>query len=138
MLPATLNTIEAVLAGDQSINTTERKAHMQILRKGLSSADERIKDRVISRKEVAEKFGVTTKTIDNWKNKGIITPVKLAKFNKAIGYRESDIDALIAGPSHVDTVTTQSPEGHSAPSGTCSNGEIDSPADNTGGNNEQR
>ena len=60
-------------------------------------------DRILRRKEAAERFAVCPKTLDNWKNRGILMPVTIPGTSRAIGYRESDINALIAGnPSSSD------------------------------------
>jgi len=95
MLPNTLLVIKTVLAGDDSVSPEEIKVVIDAAMKGAQS--DKPKDRILSRKAVAERFGVTTKTIDNWRLKGVLSPLVIPGSTKAIGYRESDVDSLIAG-----------------------------------------
>jgi hypothetical protein len=100
MLDTTIQAIQAVLAADQSVDTEERKNLVQMLKKGVRKARKAdagpAKDRVVSRKAVAERFGVCVKTIANWQERGVIQAVRVPGA-KTPGYRESDVDALIAG-----------------------------------------
>jgi predicted DNA-binding transcriptional regulator AlpA len=70
---------------------------VKAMKEGVTKKDNPVKDRVISRKAVAERCGVTTKTISNWCDQGFLTPVTIPGKYRAVGYRESDVDALIAG-----------------------------------------
>jgi len=79
----------------ESVSQEERKLVIEAAMKGARF--DKPKDRVLSRKAVAERFGVTTKTIYNWRARSVLTPLTIPGSTKAIGYRESDVDALIAG-----------------------------------------
>ena len=50
---------------------------------------------MLSRKEVAEKFGVSYETIRNWERKGILNPDYVSPTNR-VSFSEEQIEALYA------------------------------------------
>lgn len=98
MQQTTIDAVKAILATDQSIDADERKNMVLMLKMGAGNGPSKaVKDRIVSRKEFATRVGVTTRTIDNWRVKGYITPVIIPGKNRAVGYRERDVDGLIEG-----------------------------------------
>ncbi len=95
MLPTTIDAVKAVLAADPSVTIDERKALVEALKRGLKA--EAVHDRVLRRPEAAQRLGVSVKALDIWKRRGVLKPVIIPGSSRALGYRESDIDALIAG-----------------------------------------
>ena len=45
--------------------------------------------------ETAERLGVTRRTLSHWVHRGILHPVKMPGNARALGFRESEVDALI-------------------------------------------
>ena len=101
MLPTTIDAVRAILAADPSVNTEERKALVEALRNGPRS--EAMHDRVLRRPEAAKRLGVGVKALDVWKRRGVLVPVTIPGSSRALGYRESDVEALIAGESEKAT-----------------------------------
>ena len=54
------------------------------------------KGRVLRRKAVAEQLGVHPRTIDRYRKTGVLNSVILPGHTRAIGYRLSDVEALLA------------------------------------------
>ncbi len=53
--------------------------------------------RIIRRAEAARRLAVTPRTLDAWTRSGLLEKVKLAGRKNGLGFRSSDIDALVAG-----------------------------------------
>lgn len=49
-------------------------------------------DRLLSKKEVAEKFGITTRTVNRWRNRGVLKAVVVGK---VVRFRPDDVQAVI-------------------------------------------
>ena len=96
MLPTTIDAVKAVLTADPSVNSDERKALVDMLRKGPKQP-EAAHDRVLRRPEAARRLGVSVKALDLWKRRGVLVPVIIPGSSRALGFRESDVEALIAG-----------------------------------------
>lgn len=95
MLQTTIDAVKAVLAADPSVNSDERKALVEALRRGPKP--EAVHDRVLRRPEAARRLGVSVKALDIWKLRGVLRPVTIPGSSRALGFRESDVEALIAG-----------------------------------------
>ena len=54
--------------------------------------------RILRRHEVARRFGVSVRAVDNWAVQGILQRVRLPGRLRAAGFRLADIERLIAGP----------------------------------------
>lgn len=64
------------------------KAKEQLLPVMVSAA----KERLLSKKEVLEKFNVCPTTLWNWSKSGYLVPVKIGR---KVSYRQADIERLI-------------------------------------------
>jgi predicted site-specific integrase-resolvase len=53
--------------------------------------------RILRRAEAARRLGASIRAVDNWHRCGIIHKVTLPGRKRACGFRESEINALIAG-----------------------------------------
>ena len=95
MLQTTLDAVRAILSADPSINNEERKALVEALKNGVKA--EARHDRVLRRPEAARRLGVGVKALDLWKRRGVLVPVQIPGSSRALGFRESDIEALTAG-----------------------------------------
>jgi len=95
MLQTTIDAVRAILSADPSVNSEERKALVEALKKGVKA--EAKHDRVLRRPEAARRLGVGVKALDLWKRRGVLVPVTIPGSSRALGFRESDVEALIAG-----------------------------------------
>ncbi len=95
MLPTTLDAVKAILAADPSVNPDERKSLVETLKNGVKA--EAKHGQVLRRPEAARRLGVGVKALDLWKRRGVLVPVTIPGSSRALGFRESDVDALIAG-----------------------------------------
>lgn len=48
--------------------------------------------KILSKKQTADFFGITIRTLDNWSKKGALTPIKIVG---SVYFRTQDIEALI-------------------------------------------
>ena len=95
MLQTTIDAVKAILAADPSVNAEDRKALAEALKKGPGAVA--VHDRVLRRPEAASRLGVGVKALDVWKRRGVLAPVTIPGSSRALGFRESDVEALIAG-----------------------------------------
>lgn len=49
-------------------------------------------DKLLTKKEVAEKFGVTTRTVNRWRNRGLLKAVVVGR---VVRFRPDDVEAVI-------------------------------------------
>jgi len=54
-------------------------------------------ERILSRDDVATRFNRTTRAVDGWAKRGLLHKVKLPGSSRAVGFRLSEIEALLAG-----------------------------------------
>lgn len=54
-------------------------------------------DRILTRREVADRFRRTTRSVDAWARRGLLHKVKLPGASRAAGFRASDVERLLAG-----------------------------------------
>ena len=94
MLQTTIDAVRAILTADPSVNADERRVLVETLRNGPRA--EARHDRVLRRPEAARRLGVGVKALDLWKRRGVLVPVIIPGSSRALGYRESDVEALIA------------------------------------------
>jgi len=100
MQTATQNIIRAALENDSELSTRERRQFLQTIRTGSWRESEKKPDsppRLLRRKEIAERLGVSIRAIDYWHQQGILKGVTLPGRSRAIGFPESQIVELIEG-----------------------------------------
>jgi hypothetical protein len=101
MLPTTYDAVKAVLKADASIPASERTRLLAMIRNGqeaprLSPAPLSA-PRILSRAKAAERLDKSLRFVDRLEQIGLLKKVRLPGRERAIGFRESDIEALIAG-----------------------------------------
>ena len=89
--------VEAILKSDPTVTFDERK-------RLLATDDQHAAppDRVISRAEAAKRFGRCARSMDNWARRGLLKKWRLPGMERATGFRESEIVAVLqagGGPS---------------------------------------
>ncbi len=95
MLQTTIDAIRAILSADPQVSAEERGALVETMKRGLKA--EAVHDRILRRPEAARRLGVGVKALDLWKRRGVLEPVTIPGSSRALGFRESDVEALIAG-----------------------------------------
>ena len=89
MLSTTRTAIVAILSTDPSFDKERIKAAMSAIDAGYRGIEPM--PRIVSRQEVADILGVTTKRIDQLAQAGTLKRVILPGTSRAIGFREEDI-----------------------------------------------
>ena len=56
-------------------------------------------ERIVRRREVASKFSVSVRAVDNWARQGLIQRVRLKGRVRGCGFRLSDVERMIGGVS---------------------------------------
>ena len=54
-------------------------------------------ERILSRADVASRFNRTPRAVDQWARKGLLHKVKLPGSSRAVGFRASEVESLLAG-----------------------------------------
>lgn len=54
-------------------------------------------DRIVSRGNVAERFGKSVRAVDQWAARGLLRKVRLPGSSRAVGFRLSDVEQLLRG-----------------------------------------
>lgn len=54
-------------------------------------------DAILRRADVAARFQVTARTVDQWTKRGALHKVRLPGASRAVGFRTSEVEALLAG-----------------------------------------
>lgn len=52
-------------------------------------------ERIIPRREVAQRFNKTPRTVDQWAARGLLHKVKLPGSSRAVGFRLSEVEGLL-------------------------------------------
>lgn len=99
MLATTLDAFRAVLKADPSITPGERARILSTLRNGKdpSCAETPKAPRILRRREAAGRFGASIRLVDRLAQQGLLRKVKLPGRERASGFLEADVNALIAG-----------------------------------------
>ena len=102
MLPTTGDAVKALLKTDPSLTPAERTRIMASVRNHGQPVDEarpveKPKTQILTRKEVAHRFGRSLRFVDKLAVEGILRRVKMPGRVRACGYREEDIERLMAG-----------------------------------------
>ena len=92
MLPTTGDAVKAMLKADPSLTPADRTQIMAALRNHGKP-----KTRILQRKEVARRFNRSLRFVDKLAVEGILPRVKMPGRIRACGYREEDVERLMAG-----------------------------------------
>ncbi len=97
MLSTTLEATKAILKADPSVKPDERSRLLALLRNGCQKEPSIMSSvpRLMRRREAAKLLGVTPRTVDNLAMAGALPRVKLPGRSRSVGFRESDVKALI-------------------------------------------
>ena len=81
-------------------DTDERLHRIGLILTGKDPSSIKAPERLIKRVEVARRLGLCPRSVDNLSADGALKPVRLPGRMRAVGFRESDVRALLdAGPS---------------------------------------
>ena len=97
MLPTTIQAFAAIAKADPSVSPDDRNAIITFLRnhgqaRGNATAPG---NRVLKRREVAERLGVCPRTVDGLSRSGALRRVVLPGRQRGAGYVEQDVVRLI-------------------------------------------
>jgi hypothetical protein len=100
MLTTTIEIIRSGLKGDPSLSARERALIMAMLRGGIKSPTAEPTTcnevRLVGRKEAARRLGRSLRFVDRLAQDGILPKRRLPHRQRAAGFLESDLVALIA------------------------------------------
>lgn len=97
-LETTVKAVGAILQADPSVTPQTRSKYLAVLRSGLPKPEvqsERI-EKIIRRREVASRMSRSLRFVDKLAASGVLRKVKLPHHQRAIGFREEDVNALLA------------------------------------------
>lgn len=63
----------------------------------LAESAPSLPDRIVSRGNVADRFNKTTRWVDLQSRRGLLHKVKLPGSSRAVGFRLSEVEALLSG-----------------------------------------
>lgn len=97
MQPSTLEIVKAGLRADPTITPSDRARLLAMLRAGpdLSSAAQPAAPRLLRYIDAAARLAVSKRSLTNLVRQDILSPVRLPGRVRALGFRESDVLALI-------------------------------------------
>ena len=100
MLPTTVEIIRSGLRADPTLSTHERQRLLTLIREPAAvSQTPPQQPRLIQRSEAAHRFGRSLRYVDQLAKQGILLKRRLPNRQRAAGFLESDVNALIAGQS---------------------------------------
>jgi len=101
MLNSTLEIIRASLRADPSVTPAGRADLLALLRNGAPAKvmDEHVPApaRILRRDEVAQRLACSVRAVDHWAQQGLLKKIRLPGRSRAVGFRETDVQALING-----------------------------------------
>lgn len=99
MLSTTRDAARAILRSDPTITPAERQRLIALLSRPATepTAQTPAPARLVRRIEAATRLGVCCRAVDNYAKRGLLPRVMLPGGTRALGFRESDLLALIAG-----------------------------------------
>ena len=101
MLQTTVEILRSGLKADPTISPIERTRLLKLLRHGedpqSAKPEAPIAPKVLQRKEVAARLGRSLRFVDKLARAGTLRKVLLPGRQRAIGFAEADITALIEG-----------------------------------------
>jgi predicted DNA-binding transcriptional regulator AlpA len=97
MLNTTLQAIRAVLLMDTTVSTAERNRIIQRLKgEDTDRAAPPTPQRLLRRRDVAERLGMSLRTVDNLHKDGVLEKVRFPGRVRAAGFREADVNSLLS------------------------------------------
>lgn len=96
MLETTFDAVRAVLRSDPTVSPVERSRLLALLRQSPPAKTEtpvEMVPRVLRRNEVAQRLSCSLRTVDKLPLAKVILPGR----KRAAGFREAEVNALIAG-----------------------------------------
>jgi predicted DNA-binding transcriptional regulator AlpA len=101
MLETTIDIIRSSLRADPTLSVPDRARLLAILRQGvdLTAPTKAPADgqRVVRRKDVSFRLSISLRSVDKLSADGVLPKVVLPGRTRAIGFLESDLQALIEG-----------------------------------------
>lgn len=104
MLISTVNAIRAVLQTDETITTRDRNRFLTLVRHELEPPQTEAAlpakptaQRIVRRREAAQMYGCSLRLIDRLAAQGVLPKVRLPGRQRAAGFLEADLLALING-----------------------------------------
>jgi hypothetical protein len=101
MLSTTIKLIRASFDADPTINATEHRRLLTLIRRPTGDqpleAVSALEPRLIRRAEAARRLSCSLRTVDKIAEKGLLRRRKLPGHVRASGFLESDLAALISG-----------------------------------------
>lgn len=97
MLETTKNAVKSILLTDTSLSPDDRSGMLSALvayGRGDSNKGEKV-PRLLRRKEVAARLGVSHRTVDKLHSEGLIKKFFFKGRKRASGFLESDINAIL-------------------------------------------
>jgi len=99
MLNTTYDALRAVLRADPTVGAADRNHKLALLRTPDVPKSEPAAptvQRILQRRETAQRFNRTLRYVDRLAQEGILKKVKLPGRKRAVGFREEDVNRLIA------------------------------------------
>ena len=102
MLPTTVDAVKALLKADPSLTPSERTKIVGAVRNhgqpaGPKPTLARGSARILTRAEVAKRFGRTLRFVDTLSAQGVLQRVTLPGRIRSCGFREADVEQLMIG-----------------------------------------
>ena len=89
----TYKMIELALNGDDEVSPEEKRSLLQYLASYNGPARP---GRILKGEEVANRLGISSRTVRNYREQGLLVPFRPEGRVNATGYLESDVDAFLA------------------------------------------
>lgn len=102
MLPTTAEAVRALLKSDPTLTPTDRQRIVNTIREhGRTPEKEEAAPvasppRILRRAGVADRLACSLRTIDHWTDCGFLHKVRFPGRVRSVGFRESDVNELIA------------------------------------------
>jgi hypothetical protein len=115
MLNSTIEAVRAVLRTDETVTARDRDNLMKLLRQGAQAPNSepatRNEPRIVRRAEAARRLGCSLRLVDRLARDGFLTKRRLPNRQRAAGFLEADLVAVMAGRSESAlTVSTKEAE----------------------------
>ena len=95
MLETTLTAVKAIIMADPSVSFEMRGQIVDAIRQVGKSGGRKVAEVVVRRMDAAARLGISVKTLDLWRREGRLTPVSFGVGTRVVGFRESDLDAIL-------------------------------------------